>query len=121
MEQVNDKNKKEVLLDNINKFLKSAEIVYKTNDFTSATILYFKALFSILDFIILKDSGKIPKDHSERFRILESEHPKLYLLLDKLYPSYRTTYTSIINKGICDKIKENVERIIKEQGIFENN
>lgn len=34
MEGVNDKNKKEVLLDNIDKFLKSAEIVYKTKDFT---------------------------------------------------------------------------------------
>ena len=121
MERVNDKNKKEVLLENIDKFLKSAGIVYKTDDFTSAAILYFKALFSILDFIILKDRGKIPKDHSERFRILESEHPKLYLLLDMLYPSYRTTYTSIINKETCDKIKENVERITKEQGIFENN
>jgi len=121
MEKIDEINKKEALLNNIDRFLKSAEIVYKTKDFTSATILYFKALFSILDLIILKDSGKIPKDHSERFRILESEYPKLYVFLDKFYSVYRNTYTTTINKGVCDKIKENVEKIVKEQKFFEDN
>ena len=106
---------------NIKTFLNSAELVYNTQDFTSATILYFKALFTAIDIIILKNKGKIPKDHSERFRILELFEPVLYSLLDKIYPIYRNTYTTTINKETCDKIKENVKRIIKEQKILEDN
>jgi len=109
---------KEVLLTNIRSFLNSANIVYKTEDFTSATILYFKTLFAVFDLIILKDLGKIPKDHTERFRVLEMNYPLLYILLDKLYPKYRDSYNMIISKEDCDKIKENVERIIKEQRIL---
>jgi uncharacterized protein (UPF0332 family) len=113
-----EKDEKIVLKENIKKFMNSGEIVYKTQDYTSATILYFKALFSVLDLVILKDTGKVPKDHSERFRILELRFPELYKILDKLYPTYRDTYTASIDKNICNVIKENVERIIKEQGIL---
>ncbi len=108
-----------ILINNIKRFLTSANLVYKTKDFTSSAILYFKALFSILDLLILRKFGIIPKDHSERFRILEKEFPKYYSLLDMLFPYYRYTYTSTIEKEICDKIKENVERIIKEQKVLE--
>lgn len=108
-----------ILRDNTKMFLKSAKMVYGAHDFTSATILYFKALFSILDLIILTSTGRTPKDHSERFRILESRFPKLYALLDLLYPTYRDTYTIQISKEICDRVKENVERIAKEKGICE--
>jgi hypothetical protein len=110
-----------VLVDNVDTFLKSAKLVYNTTDFTSATILYFKALFSVLDLIILKDKGIIPKDHPERFRILESSYHELYKFLDKIYPDYRSTYTSILNKEICDRVRKNVEKIIREQGISKNN
>jgi len=110
-----------LLKENIKTFLNSAELVYNTQDFTSATILYFKALFTAIDLMILKSKGRIPKDHSERFRILEAFEPVLYSLLDKIYPTYRNTYTTTINKETCDKIKENVKRIIKEQKILENN
>jgi len=41
------------LIKNVKTILKSADLVYTNKDYTSATILYFKAIFSILDFIIL--------------------------------------------------------------------
>ncbi|MEK6913074.1 MAG: hypothetical protein AABW47_00175 [Nanoarchaeota archaeon] len=115
-----EKDESQILLNNIKNFIKSAEIIYNLNDFTSSAILYFKALFSVLDLIILKEDGKIPKDHSERFRMLENKHIELYRILDNLYPLYRETYSFIINNKDCIRIKENVERIIKEQKIFEN-
>ena len=120
-EKKTERELEKLLKGNIRGFLNSANIVYKTSDFTSAAILYFKALFSILDIIILRREGKIPKDHSERFRILESKYPSLYLMIDKLYPIYRDTYTSTINKETCEKIKENAERLAKEQKVLENN
>ena len=118
-EEKSDEEK--ILEENIKEFQGSADLVYKKNDFTSATILYFKTLFGVLDLIILKNTGKIPKDHSERFRMLESSFSNLYKTLDELYSIYRNTYTAKINKENCDRIKENVQRIIKEQKIFENN
>jgi len=116
-----EESEEEILLDNSRTFFSSAKTVYLKKDFTSATILYFKALFSIVDLRILKDKGKSPKDHGERFRILEKEYPALYTLLDKIYPVYRDTYNVKINKETCDSIKKDVERIAKEQGILQNN
>ncbi len=107
----------EELIDIIKSLKNSADILYKTKDFTSATILYFKLLFLVLDHIILKEKGTTPKDHTERFRVLQLNFPSLYLVLDKYYPVYRDTYSLIINKEICDEIKENVNKIIKEYKI----
>jgi hypothetical protein len=125
IEEENDnktgESEEEILLDNSKTFIGSAKTIYLKKDFTSATILYFKALFSILDLIILKDKGKSPKDHGERFRILERDYPNFYILLDKIYPVYRDTYNVKINKETCDSIKKDVERIAKEQGILQNN
>src|SRR3989344_5598410 len=107
----------ESLKKNINNFKNSADLVYTQEDFTSATVLYFKALFSILDFIILKEKGFIPKDHSERFRILEKDFPSFYEIVDKYFSIYQESYKKSIEREVCDKIKENVERLIKEQEI----
>lgn len=105
------------LQDKTRHFLKSAELVYEAKDYTSSTILLFKAFFAVLDLIILQKTGKSPKDHTERFRILEKDFPGLYRILDKYYVIYRDTYTLTINKTTCDEIKENVKRIIEEQKI----
>lgn len=58
-------------------FKKSADNIFNTGDFTSATILYFKTLFAIHDFILLDKIGYAPKDHNERFRLLEKEFQML--------------------------------------------
>ena len=79
--------------------------------------MYFKALFIALDIIILEKEGKAPKDHNERFRTLQINFPDLYDVLDEFYPTYRDTYSSKIDKETCDKIKENVKRIIKKYKI----
>ena len=106
------------LLDNIKNFLQSADIVYSNKDYTSATILYFKALFCALDLIILQKFGKTPKDHSERFKILKDDFFELYEILDKIYSVYRETYTLKIEKDICDKIKKDVNSIIEKHKLF---
>lgn len=105
------------LLKNIKTILDSAELVYSNKDFTSATILYFKAVFTILDLILLRSEGKAPKDHTERFRMLQDKYPKLYEFLDKYFGVYRNTYSISIDKETCDKVRENVKRIIKEHKI----
>jgi len=107
----------EELLKNIKTILGSAELVYSNKDYTSATILYFKAVFSILDYILLRSEGKTPKDHTERFRMLEDKYPELYRFLDKYFMIYRSTYSISIDKETCDKLRKNVNEIIKEHKI----
>jgi len=99
--------------------LNSSNLVYDSKDYTSATILFFKSLFVILDYLLLKKTGKSPKDHSERFRMLKKNIPRLYTFLDKYFPLYRQTYSITIEKEKCDKIKENVEKLIEEYKILE--
>ena len=108
---------KDELFKNIKMIMGSADLIYSNKDYTSATILYFKALFSILDYIILISKGNTPKDHSERFRILQQFHPKLYESLDKYFKIYRDTYSILIDKQTCDTIKDYVKRIAKEYKI----
>lgn len=105
------------LLKNIKTFYNSAELVYKTKDYTSATILYFKCLFAVLDYLLLKKIKKTPKDHTERFRLLQDAFPELYVILDKYFWVYRDTYSLSIGKEKCDEVRKNVTTIIAEQKI----
>lgn len=105
------------LINNIKQVLRSAELVYNDGDFTSATILYFKALFTILDFILLKNIGRTPKDHTERFRMLETNYSDLYEFTDKYFGVYRSTYSSSVDKKTCNDVRENVSKIIKKYKI----
>jgi len=107
----------ETLLINVRRFWRSAEMVYKEKDYTSATILYFKCLFVLLDAIIFRNKKKTPKDHTERFQILKESLPKYYTILDKIYPVYRDTYALQIEQEKCDEVRKHVRAIAKEQGI----
>ena len=102
---------------NIEKLSKSANLVYKIKDYTSATILYFKLIFSFFDLTILNSKGETPKDHNERFRILQKDFPDLYKFLDKYFNVYRDTYTLTIDKETCDKIKNGIKKIMEKYKI----
>lgn len=105
-------SKKQVLM-----FKHSADQVFNLGDFTSATILYFKTLFAIHDFILLQKIGYASKDHTERFRLLEKEFPKSYKILDSEFNTYRSTYSRVISEETCVRIRELVENEIKKYEI----
>ena len=107
-------NMKEELLNNVNTFFSSAELVYNSKDYTSAATLYFKTIFVALDLILFNKIKKTPKDHSERFRILEKEFPETYQMLDKLFPIYRSTYSTTIDQETCEEIRKNVKKLLNE-------
>lgn len=107
-------NSKEQIL----QFKKSADTLYMGKDYTSATILYFKTWFAIQDFILLEKIGQSPKDHGERFRLLEKNFPKAYTELDKEFSTYRDTYSKIIDKDTCERIRRIVEDDIKHHAIM---
>ena len=98
-------------------FKRSADKVFESNDFTSATILYFKTLFAIQDFILLQKIGYAPKDHTERFRLLKKEFPDSYTIIDSEFNTYRSTYSRILSKETCNRIKKVVENEIEKYKI----
>ncbi|HLC70629.1 MAG TPA: hypothetical protein VJI32_01390, partial [Candidatus Nanoarchaeia archaeon] len=93
--------------------------LYLKLDFTSATILYFKTLFAIQDYLLLEKIGESPKDHSERFRKLEKHFPELFQELDLEFSTYRDTYSKIVDKETCNRIKRIVENDLKRYNIKE--
>lgn len=99
-------------------FKKSADNIFKDKDYTSATILYFKTWFAIQDFFLLKEIGQSPKDHTERFRILEQTYQADYKQLDKEFSTYRDTYSKIVDKETCERIKNIVENEIINKSII---
>jgi hypothetical protein len=105
------------LLKNIKTIAQSIELVYGNDDYTSATILSFKLLFGVLDLILLRSEGKTPKDHTERFRMLEKDHQELYVFLDKHFKIYRDTYSLTIDKETCDDVRKGIKAIMERHGI----
>lgn len=100
-------------------FKQSADTLFISKDYTSATILYFKTLFAVQDFVLLKATGESPKDHGSRFRLLEKNFPDLYKELDLEFSTYRDTYSKIIDKETCQRIKELVDKNVKKYQIEE--
>jgi len=105
------------LLQNIKTFLQSAELVYHSQDYTSATTLYFKTIFVALDLLVYRKLKLTPKDHADRFRILQKYFPEEYELLDKYYPIYRSTYSLTIDQQTAEEIRHYVRGKIKDFGI----
>jgi len=105
---------KEELLQNTKTFWQSAELVYRSKDYTSATTLYFKTVFVALDLILFTKLKMAPKDHAERFRMLQQHFPKEYASLDKYYSIYRSTYSNLIDQQTCEEIRNYVAQTLKE-------
>lgn len=106
---------REELLNNIKTFFKSAELVYQNKDYTSATMLYFKTLFVALDLMIYDKLRETPKDHTERFRILQKYFSAEYQMLDRYFNVYRSTYSTTVDQKTCEEILAYVRKTIKEK------
>ncbi|MBI2577141.1 hypothetical protein HYV84_08060 [Candidatus Woesearchaeota archaeon] len=74
-----------------------------------------------MPFRILKEkTGISPKDHNERFRLLKNVFPRTYTSLDKEFSTYRDTYSKIIAKETCDRIRGIVEDEIAHYGVSQD-
>ena len=71
----------------------AAQMLLSLKKVKVAVILFSKSLFSLLDYLILKKYFKLPKSHTERFRILEEKEPQLYILVDEVWQFYHDSYS----------------------------
>jgi len=89
----------------------------------SSVILLSKALFALCDYLIFTKYSLLPKNHGERFRILELKEKEIYVLVDSVWAKYTETYShpsgeeayKILNKAILEIAKNgSIDSEIKE-------
>ena len=85
--------------------------------FKNATILFSKSLFAVCDILIHSKLSKLPKNHTERFRLLEEYFPEVYSKVDVIFNEYRDAYSKPILKETCEKIQNEIREITKTKGI----
>jgi len=102
----------DALLVNMRMFRASIALVYGAKDFTSATVLSFKLFFAVIDYVLLTRKGLSPKDHTERFRLVQKWFPEIYVVLDKDFPIYQDSYTRTIEREVCDRVRGHIDEIV---------
>jgi len=79
--------------------------------YKNSTILFSKALFALCDIIIQNKLNKLPKNHTERFRILEQYFKEIYEIADGIFDKYMDSYSKPILKETCEAIKNGIKEI----------
>ncbi|MBT3408480.1 hypothetical protein HN415_07395 [Candidatus Woesearchaeota archaeon] len=92
----------------------AAKLLIQNKMTKSATILLSKSLFALADYIIFKKYKKLPKNHSERFRILELKEPKFYIELDKMWSKYTDSYSKPTTKESTIQFLNIITKLINE-------
>ena len=79
--------------------------------YKNATILFAKAMFALCDLLIFTKLKKLPKNHSERFRILEQYFSEAYSIVDGIFGHYTDAYTKPVLKETSEKMKDGIKKI----------
>ncbi|MFH1063683.1 MAG: hypothetical protein V1729_01235 [Candidatus Woesearchaeota archaeon] len=85
--------------------------------YKNATILFSKAIFALCDSMIESTLKKLPKNHNERFRILEQHFPDTYNIVDDIFSNYTDAYSKPVLKETCEKIKDGIRKIIRNNKV----
>ena len=107
----------------------SARVLKRMNKLKSSVILLSKSVFALCDYAIYKKYGKLPKNHSDRFRILKIKEKNIYRIVDSVWSKYTDTYSkpskeesfNLLNKAVMEIVKnedfdKEIKKIIEEQG-----
>ena len=114
---------KEELMNTFLEEYSSAKILKDMSRLKSSLVLLSKSLFALCDYIIFLKYEKLPKNHSERFRILKIKEELIYRKVDAVWLKYTDTYSkpsdndsfNLINKVIVEIIEnEELNKKIKE-------
>jgi hypothetical protein len=105
--------KEEILLENFNEYFEIGNKAFQTGKNNSATTLFFKALVALTDLYLLRNEGRIPSSHTDRFRIIKEKYSEIYEILDRDFPFYQDSYTNKISKEAALLLKNDVGKIKK--------
>ena len=105
--------KERILKENLNEYFESAEQAFENKKYNSAVTLFFKAIISATDLLILKKESFAPSSHNDRFRLVQEKYPEIYDILDKDFPFYQDSYTKKMNKEAVEVLREDAQRVKK--------
>ncbi|MBR9689958.1 MAG: hypothetical protein GOV01_03620 [Candidatus Altiarchaeota archaeon] len=109
----------EILLNNALDFFETAEEKNSESKFTVAVVNYFKALISLIDYGLFSKKGIFPKNHEERFKMLQHIFPGLLGIVRDSYGSYRRAYSERLDHEDAGFLREEVLKVAKEIGVLE--
>ncbi len=101
----------EIILENAEEFLESAEDSLKKERWNAAVSNFFKAIVTFCDYLLYKQIKIIPKNHSERFDLLELHFKEIYPEISKLFKSYRESYNLKLTKEQALTLKKHAYEI----------
>ena len=104
---------KDIIEKNFREYLEIAEYAFSRRKFNTSVTLYYKALVELCDMDLIRKSGKLGANHSERFELLEKVSPALYGIASKLFRFYRDSYNKEISETIAKLVKSEVENAKK--------
>ncbi len=93
------------LLTNADEFIESGEEDLAKKRYNVAIANFFRAISNICDYLIYKDTKIIPKNHNERFQLLQKYFLEIYQEVYKLFKIYRESYNLRMKKEDAEKIK----------------
>lgn len=97
----------------------SAIILEKLGKTKSALILLSKSIFAIADYVIFSKYKKLPKNHSERFRILGEKEVFIYNKLNSVWSKYTDAYKKPSDSESLIMLKNAIKEIIENAGTSE--
>ena len=83
----------------------------------SAVVLFFKCLVGLADLIVLREVGRSPSSHSDRFNITKKKLPEVYDLLDKDFPFYQDSYNIVMTKELMEVIENDARKLAEKAEI----
>lgn len=101
----------EELLTNANEFIESGEENLKKKRFNVAASDFFKAIVIFCDYLIYKEIKILPKNHTQRFYLLNRHNKEVYKNVSDLFKLYIRSYNSRLNEEEAIKIKEYANKL----------
>ncbi len=99
------------LLENAEESIESAEYDIKKGRYNSSVSSFFRAAANLCDYIIYTEIKILPKNHNERFQLLEKYFPEIHNKLKEFFHLYRESYNLRLKKEDALKIKEYVNEL----------
>ena len=88
----------------------SSQILLEHKKLKSVTILLSKSLFALADYLLFKKYNILPKNHAQRFRILEKKEKKMYEQIDELWGAYTNSYSKPSDEVSIGRFKKMEKR-----------
>ncbi|MBU0957894.1 MAG: hypothetical protein KKF56_03750 [Nanoarchaeota archaeon] len=109
---MNEEIKKD-LEENAKEYYKNALEAEVRGEYNTSVTLFFKTISSLCDLFIVVKKGIMPSNHSERFRILETNFYEIYVLMDKAFPVYQESYKIKLEKSSSEKLKNDAKKLFE--------